>query len=576
MVQVQTKTINKITIDGGQPGLSTSLTEVLDKDGLSLYDFEVVCDAPMFPKSIDLRFKFPGTNVKGVWKPTADFSKRIHADWELNHMESRISIDAPVICLFGNNDENVLTFACSNAINTLKMNARLREEDNQFYCHITFFAEAEFEISNFKAQIRLDTRQLHFSECLKDTAKWWERFESLVYSTWYQFHQNLEPSILLEECKIASQLGYELIILDDGWQTNDSNRGYDYTGDWQPERIPNFTDFTKAIHQTGMKLALWYSVPFCGKKSKAYQHFKGKFLTEEHRWAPVFDPRYPEVRAHLIGLYSQAIKEWKLDGFKLDFIDDFHLYPDTPIGKKDGRDYASINEAVDRLLTDVKEMLTEINPDVFIEFRQKYTGPGMRKFGNMFRAFDCPGDGVMNRTRIADIRMLCGNTAAHADMVTWHFDERVEVAALQLINTLFGVPQLSVFITKAPPSHVNMIAFYTNYWNEYADVLLNGMFTPSKPLANYPTQRVTKEGTTIIGVYEEWVTTLQNADAFIHLHNGQLTNQLVIRNMKDLGMYNCKVFDCQGLLVNEQQLNFSEGLLEISIPPCGILIAEKM
>ena len=125
-------------------------------------------------------------------------------------------------------------------------------------------------------------------------------------------------------------------------------------------------------------------------------------------------------------------------------------------------DYHSINDAVDRLLKDVITTLKAIKPDVFIEFRQKYTGPAMRKYGNMFRAFDCPGDATMNRIRIADIKMLAGNTAVHSDMITWHKDDTVEVAALQMINTLFGVPQISVLLKEAAKDHLNMIKFYTN------------------------------------------------------------------------------------------------------------------
>ena len=229
-------------------------------------------------------------------------------------------------------------------------------------------------------------------------------------------------------------------------------------------------------------------------------------------------------------MYTSALKDWNLDGFKLDFIDDFHLYEATPLGKENGRDYASINEAVDRLLTDVITALKAIKADVFVEFRQKYTGPAMRKYGNMFRAFDCPGDAVMNRIRIADLRMLCGNTAVHADMITWHVNETVEIAALQFINILFGVPQVSVMLKDATEAQLEMIAFYTKYWNENQDTLMNGYFVPSKPLANYPTQRVTKEGHTIIGVYEEMVTILDESDPHIHIHNGQLANQIVIKN----------------------------------------------
>lgn len=587
MISTLAKPISEIEIHGAQTGVKASLQELYREKGVVVYNFEVRTNEPLFPTPITLKWRVPALNVKGVWKPTTDFSKRIQADWELDHMESRISIDAPVICLFGNNDGNVFTFSCSNAINKLEMNARLREEDNYFYCHITFFSELEQPIENFQAQLRFDYGSAHFSDQLKAVSKWWETFESLtpayvpaiakkpLYSTWYQFHQELDLPLLVEECQLAYNLGYRSVIIDDGWQTNDTNRGYDFTGDWTPDRIPNMADYVTQLHETGMKVALWYSVPFCGKKSKAYQQFKGKFLTEDHRWAPVFDPRYPEVRSYLIDIYSRALKEWNLDGFKLDFIDDFHLYPETPLGQKDGRDYASINEAVDRLMTDVGTALRAINPEVFIEFRQKYIGPAMRKYGNMLRAFDCPGDATMNRVRIADIRMLCGSTAVHADMITWHKEESVEVAALQLVNTLFGVPQLSVLLKNLPSSHTQMIAFYSDYWNKHATTLTEGDYTPTKPLANYPLQKVVKDTLTIIGVHDAFVVPMTETTEEIHFLNAQIADELVLKCTSDFGAYEGVVFDCQGNVVSERTMVLTKGAVLIAVPPCGIVMLKK-
>ncbi len=567
---------------------SMAFREISAIDGIHLYDFQIRYSEAIFPKPVTLQWKIPAHNVKGMWQPTTDFNKRTHYDWEKRVMESRISIDAPVICLFGHDDNNVLTFACNDAISTVLFDACIREEDDHYHCHITFFMEPEMALTHYVAQLRMDTRSIHFSDSLKDVSSWWETFKNLkpipvpdiakqpVYSTWYQFHQNLNEDVLLAECKIASELGYNSIIIDDGWQTQDSNRGYDYTGDWQPDRIPKMGRFIAKIHDLDMKAALWYSVPFCGKKSEAYQKFKGKFLTEDHRWAPVFDPRYPEVREHLIGLYTSALRDWKLDGFKLDFIDDFHVYKDTPLGKKDGRDYGSINGAVDRLMTDVINELRAINPDVFVEFRQKYTGPAMRKYGNMFRAFDCPGDATMNRVRIADIKMLCGETAVHSDMVTWHFEERVEVAALQLMNTLFGVPQLSVLLKDTPPDHLEMIRFYTNYWNQNRDVLMNGLFVPSKPLANYPTQRVVYDDHTIIGVYDEFVIPIENITSNIHFLNVKLTNEVVVKCAENFGDFTGIVYDCLGNIFSEITVALSKGITAIEIPPGGMIALKEL
>ncbi len=581
------KGVEKINISGAKNTEHCSITKVNEANGVSIYDFKVNFKEGAQPTPITLEWKIPAINVKGVWKPTTDFNKRIQADWELDHMESRISIDSPVINLFGHSDNNILTFACSNAINKLEMNARLREEDNHFYCHITFFTEQHYFIKNYNVQLVLDVRPIHFSESLKDVSKWWETYDNLkpigvpeiaktpLYSTWYQFHQELDCDLLLEECKLAYDMGYRSLIIDDGWQTNDNNRGYDFTGDWQPDRIPNMKEYVAKIHRTGMKVALWYSVPFCGKKSEAYQKFKGKFLTENHRWAPVFDPRYPEVREHLINIYKHAVQEWNLDGFKLDFIDDFKRYPETPLGQKEGRDYASINNAVDRLLTDVITAVSKVNPDVFIEFRQKYTGPAMRKYGNMFRAFDCPGDATMNRIRIADLKMLSGETAIHSDMVTWHKNEPIELAALQLINTLFGVPQLSIFLTKASEEEKKMITFYTQYWNANKTVFTEGDFTPSNPLANYNIQKAVYKDQVIYGIHDAVVGDIEQQYVKIDILNATTNNQIVLNAHSDFGAYECTVFNCLGEVVSKENTYIKKGILSLAVPASGLIQLKK-
>ncbi|WP_299183181.1 glycoside hydrolase family 36 protein [uncultured Aquimarina sp.] len=563
------------------------ITLLEEQNGVTIYNINFTCKTTFTPQKVTFKWKIPAVNVKGVWKPTTDFAKRIMDDWELDHMESRISVDSPVISLFGHDDKNIITFACSDAINTKKLNALYREEDNCIYCHISFFTERHHSISNYDAQLRIDQSDQLFSESLKNMGKWWENFENLtpvsvpnlakvpVYSTWYQFHQKLNIETLIEECKIASDLGYELIIIDDGWQTKDENRGYDYTGDWYPERIPEMKRFVSKIHGTGMKLALWYSVPFCGKKSEAYKKFKGKFLTEEHRWAPVFDPRYPEVREYLINLYVNALNMWGIDGFKLDFIDEFKVYPSTKLTKENGRDYSSVNLAVDRLMTDIISSLHTINPEVVIEFRQKYTGPAMRKYGNMFRAFDCPGDSLMNRVRITDIKMICGDTAVHSDMFTYHKKEPLEIKALQLVNTLFGVPQLSILLQEATSEELSMIHFYTHYWKNHSQIFLKGKFTPQKPLANYPILKSSLDDHTIIGLFDNYIIDFKEKTNRIDIINGQLATKIILSSDKNYGAYHCVTYDCKGKKIHECNLMILIGVVQVKVPVCGLIRLEK-
>ncbi len=572
----------------GDFGAEVDLNLVDVQEGIRVYELSVEYEQAQVPPPITLRWKIPALNTKGVWKSGSLYDKRMQYDWELEHLQARVSVNAPVINIFGHQDENVLTFACEDAINMVEMNALLREEDNCMYCHLSFFKEAHPAIRSYRTRIWIDERDILFSEALQSVSDWWASFEAYkpapvpalakapLYSTWYNFHQSLDVDILLEECRIAKTLGYELIILDDGWQTMDSNRGYDYTGDWLPDRIPNMAEFVAQVHAIGMKFALWYSVPFCGKKSKAYQQFKGKFLTEEHRWAPVFDPRYPEVRQYLIDKYTNAAKEWNLDGFKLDFIDDFKVYESTELTKANGRDYANVNAAVARLLTDVMESLRAIKPDIVIEFRQQYIGPTMRKFGNMFRAFDAPNDPVSNRIRITDVKLLCGNTAPHSDMIEWHPDSSVERSAVQVLSSFFGVPQMSVHLRSLPEAHLKMLEFYNNFWLEVADVILAGAFRPHQPIANYPILEAAKDGELVVGVYENSVVSIDTTKYHkIDLLNGKMSEDIVLKNTGERTPYQLTVWDCQGNIQKSTLLDVQSGILAIEAPAAGLIRLAK-
>ena len=187
-----------------------------------------------------------------------------------------------------------------------------------------------------------------------------------MYSTWYNFHQSVESGELLRELALAKPMGMGVIIVDDGWQTLDTKRGYAFTGDWEPERMPNMRAFVDSAHALGVKVMLWYAVPFVGKNSKAAARFKDRTLRVDERLGTyVVDPRYPEVRQYLIDTYTHAIRDWGIDGFKLDFIEQFAANASTVLTAENGRDFASSkNEATDRMMTDVMSALRGMKPDV--------------------------------------------------------------------------------------------------------------------------------------------------------------------------------------------------------------------
>ena len=127
-----------LEVVGYSDNFKVDVHTIYNQNGVSIYNIDIAAQEPAIPEPITIKWRIPAHNIEGIWKPTTDFAKRIQADWELKPMESRISIDSPIISLFGNLDENRHTFACSNAINKMELDAVIREEDDFFYCSINF------------------------------------------------------------------------------------------------------------------------------------------------------------------------------------------------------------------------------------------------------------------------------------------------------------------------------------------------------------------------------------------------------------------------------------------------------
>lgn len=534
--------------------------------------------------SVSVKWCIPCVNIKGVWSSNSLTDKHIRADWELPQVSSCISIDVPVMSAFGHDDSNRITYAVSDTLNVIHLETSIQEEDGNLYCQVSFDTIQLSSLESYTCLIRIDRREeILFSDALQSMGQWLaaqvpypiqdvpEHARWPVYSTWYSYHQNFTEDQLLTECRRSKNMGYEVIIVDDGWQTMDNRRGYDYTGDWEAERFSDMAGFVEDVHDMGMKIMCWYSVPFCGKKSKAYKKFKGKFLTENHPWAPVFDPRFPEVRSYLVSRYVFAVENWNLDGFKLDFIDDFHIYTETEMEQLNGRDVLSVNKGVELLIQEIKSALTDLKPDILIEFRQKYISPALRTLGNMFRAFDCPHDSVLNRIRTTDVKLLCGHSAVHSDMITWHKDEHVELAALQFTSILFSVPQISVRLDEISTDHARMLSFYTNYWREHRSIFLDGQFRAYKPMSNYPILEASNDSHCIYGVYEDIILNVGTLVSTIDIVNGKMTPDVIVQLPEQASSPSILIRNCMGETINEYLGESNNQLLRIKVPANGLI-----
>ncbi|MFC3747826.1 glycoside hydrolase family 36 protein [Paenibacillus sp. GCM10012306] len=579
-----------VTVVSDSPLFDSTIEIETVTENLFLVHIKLKAAQKEYPPVCSIEWSIPAVDVHSLWHPGTDRNKAFQVDWG-DGFQSKSTSLAPVASLYNLDGRNRMTFAFTDALNNVSIKAGIHEEDSTFLCSVTLFEEAMPKIDHYEATLRIDRRDIAYNKALEEVTAWWETLPGYkpaevpdvalrpMYSTWYSYHQELTASELEEQSKLAKELGCDTIIVDDGWQTDDNNRGYAFTGDWEVYggKIPDMKMHVDNVHKLGLKYMLWYSVPFVGKSSKVWGQFEDKLLRiDEKLNAGVLDPRYPDVREYLINTYEQAVIGWDIDGLKLDFVDSFRLSPDQQEGTAEGRDHESVPEAVDRLLSDVMERLRAIKPDILIEFRQTYIGPLMRKYGNMFRANDCPNDSIQNRVRTLDLRLLSGNTAVHSDMIMFNHNEPVESAAMQLVNVIFSVPQISLRLNDIDQEYLSMLRFWLAFSREHGDVLLRGELSPQQPELLYPLVTARKDDTQVIAIYADVIVPVEQDFTQLFIVNGTYSERVVIRSSLSPARYELQVKDCCGQIISSEIVEIGSGLLEVAVPKAGLVSFKRV
>ena len=559
---------------------SGKITTTEKKCGDILYiTVNAVLPCDEVPEKFTIRWYFSAKDCAFTWNPTMMDIHGLYFDWGKKVIKSRLASNMPLQQLISRDGRNKLNISVSDVDTPIEIGTGIREEDATVECDVSFFTMPTAPKENYSATIRLDMRDIPYYDSIYDVSSWWENecgYESApvpeyarlpMDSLWYSFHQQLDKDEILKECRASKELGMETVIIDDGWQTDDNNRGYAYCGDWlvAPKKMGDMAQLVDDIHAIGMEVMLWYSVPFMGIYCDKYKEFKNMLLDGcgDEKTFFALDPRYKKVREYLCSVYENAVREWHLDGLKLDFIDSFMLNGKATESDPE-RDYQSLEDAIHALMSEVKKRLLAINPHILIEFRQSYVGPSIRKYGNMLRVGDCPCDILKNRFNIVNLRYTSGKTAVHSDMIMWSTEDTPENAALQFASVLYSVPQVSMRVDKLPESHYKMLEFYLSFWRKYRETLLDGKLTASNPECEYSLVCSTLGDTSVYTSYSDTVIPVKTKETVAV--NASAKKSLII---KDGEGKEYTVLNCLGDEIGKGVITAS--LQEINVPTAGII-----
>ena len=566
MKEVITAGNRRFSVSTQTPFKSLTINQISDLDGVQIY--EVACsleNAQPQPLSIEWEDEMQG--ICSVWAPTALRNRGVWQWFKPTVNFSDIYDGAPIVSVIQGEKDNFATVAFSEAeipVNTLFYVKDFDQKEKVGF-KIVLFENDKRTITEFKAQIRVDKRNIPYYRAVADVTEWWKQFypsnafvpkgsETPLYSTWYNFHQSPDQATLIKDLEIAAEMGFKTVILDDGWQIDGVGTAYyDFCGDWAvaESKFPDFQAFVDTVHALGMQLMVWFPVPFVGYETQDYKKFTGMYLYQHEEFrAGVVDPRYPAVRKYLVDTYESMSRKYGLDGLKLDFIDSFMLKDETP-AYNDGMDCKTLEESIVKLLEEIQTALKGIREDFMIEFRQNYVGPSIVRYCNMLRVADCAFDSLTNRIGVADLRMPNYDVAVHSDMLLWSSKETPQNCVLQLLDVMFSVPQISVLLQNSTNEQRKALKHFVSYWTENADVLLHGEFACDNVKYNYP-MLSSQKGNKKIAVAYLPMTSVYHGEE-LDLFNATEKESLCVENPENYAIQ-ATVYDCFGNVVLQKEV----------------------
>ncbi|MGX5696283.1 glycoside hydrolase family 36 protein [Agromyces soli] len=459
----------------------------------------------------------PLGDAAGYWHPGLDAERGLPADWAGVDRFSAIR-SAPVGALYDVDGTSRLAFGVGWTTGEGELQFGVSEEEKNFVVRLPVDdrmaagpGELELvvvrEALPFPRAVRAVADALYGELPARPAAR-----ASLepVYSTWYAYSQSISDEIVSRDLPVAAELGFGSVFLDDGWQRFGDGRWYAGCGDWVPDpaKFPDLAGFAERARAQGLDVVLWLAPLLIGEQSEAYPQlaeFATEYSTGLRAW--VLDPRHREVREHLVETCARLVRDYGLDGLKIDFLNNAMVYAGAP-GTGDLDD---IGFAMTELLRGIADAVDLVRPGALIEFRQPYVSPVVAAFADVVRANDCPADADQNRRSVLDLRLLAGRQIVHADPIMWAGEAGADAVSRQLLGGLFGVPQVSMPLAALTDEQRETVAARLAEWRSLREVLLGGELELGLPNRGFPTANARRDGTLVVVDYESALVELDLA-----------------------------------------------------------------
>ncbi len=471
---------------------------------------------PFILRDLSIRWKVPAVDMHGFYSGTPSPEELAKLPYWQVRKRACANIGLPFVALFHRGGENRAAFGLLDQLTETALDAELSEATRCYhFCWHKPIGHAPLTTDRWEETFFVSTARCPWPEVLRTYVETVDRewhqpkmpvpehaFDP-VFCTWTAIHHDVSQEWVLRNARHAHDLGFGTWLTDDGWFTDKATfADYRYAGDWEPcdAKFPDFAGHVRAVQEMGLRYVLWVAPFMVGKASQAAQRY-AHLLTGAipERYFSNLSPWQRETRDIVADLLERLVRDYHLDGLKLDFIGRIPLDCETTPDAA----YRTLGEGIYGILSYACDRLAALKPGLLIEFRNPYANLASRRYANLYRAYDVPINFAMNRWQIVMLRLLAPDRAVHLDPALWHPDDSDENVAVHLINAIISVPMISIELDQYPRSHLDLIRYWIGFYRAHRDTIVHGEFGPEFHLGRVPLIRFTGERERIIGLYDD-------------------------------------------------------------------------
>ena len=313
---------------------------------------------------------------------------------------------------------------------------------------------------------------------------WKLKKRPLLVNNWEATYFDFNEEKLLSIARVASEIGIEMLVLDDGWFSNYRDNDKGGLGDWfvDTRKFPEGLDhFVKELKKLGLRFGLWFEPEMISPNSDLYRahpdwaiRIKGRPMSIA-RTQYVLDMSRPDVRDYLFDCIDNILSSTDVTYIKWDFNRNLTevssaLLPAERQGEAYHRYVLGLYELLERLL--------RAHPDLLLESCSG--GGGRFDAGIMYyspQAWTSDQTDAIERVDIQYGTSLCypvSTMGAHVAKTPNRSTQRVIPLATRGAIALHGTFGYEVDLTKCTEEEIEMAKEQCKAYHKFYDLIQYG------------------------------------------------------------------------------------------------------